>query len=973
LLFVKKIIDEPDHSKEKSNLRIIANCMFKVLILFVFCSGFLSAKQDTCSAEAFDYQNFNNVKDLSYLGTSGWLGNSIEINQSAFFTVGAVWYPRLVPVRYGFICRFTYSIGLLNQGDAIDDSPSGADGFAFVIQNAGPQEMGQLGDGIGYAGISNSIAVEFDTYNNSYKKSNQWNEPNGNHVAVQSNGEGSNSSYHNMVTNLGINPNIPDLTKGGEVRIDYNYVPNTFRVFINNVLYINVQNIDLNKKLRLDNHESAYIGFTGATANACEDHVIHSWFFCPFISQLNEIDISSRTNKICVGDTVTLFATPGYVSYVWSDGTKGEKLTVNKAGRYSVEALNPKGDTLRAADYEIFTIPLPVPTIKGDTVICENGGKTTLTVNENYKRYNWSTGDTTRSVTINRSGFYYLTVLDSNGCENTIRFRITAGDPVTPEIVIVGNNPFCYNDSVVLKTQLQYKNYKWSNSEISPDISVKTAGEYFVEVVDENGCTGISQKIKLEQNPYNPPLISGDFEICGGSTGELVVETDYSNYKWSTGDSTKKLVFSQPGKYGLTVIDKFGCRYDTIVNVKQISTVKVKILGMDILCPDSEIDLSVDNDFVTYKWSTGETTKAVKINKSGKYSITVTDKNGCTGTDSITIHALTIVLAGLNSLALDTTFVGTEGFLTSNIKNINKSKIVISSIKIKGLSKGRIYIKSVPVMPIRLDSSETFQVTFGFLPDEFIDYTDSVEVMLDEPCNMSISCMITGISKDKVLFSLPDLTGKISSSVFAIPVKMSYSNNSDKKFSYRTKISFDSRSFSPDSISTGKLLSYNITNDKGTVEYSDTARIIKKGESILTNIYGRILLGNASLTDLTIESMLINRDDVIPEIANGTLKVNGVCNGTFSQIKLIEPLEISLSPNPSSDYTCLNFKNLPTGGAVLKIYSLNGILIMEKIIKTDESSSNEEMLDISKFPTGAYSLMFKTDSEIFRLSLIVVR
>ena len=41
----------------------------------------------------------------------------------------------------------------------------GGDGFAFVIQGEGPDAVGRSGNDLGYGGIKDSVAIEFDMYN----------------------------------------------------------------------------------------------------------------------------------------------------------------------------------------------------------------------------------------------------------------------------------------------------------------------------------------------------------------------------------------------------------------------------------------------------------------------------------------------------------------------------------------------------------------------------------------------------------------------------------------------------------------------------------------------------------------------------------------------------------------------------------------------------------------------------------------
>ena len=113
------------------------------------------------------------------------------------------------PVNKGFTTYFKFQI----HTAAICCTP--ADGFAFVIQNSSSGALGSGSGGLGYQGIPNSLAIEFDTH-----KDVSFADPNDNHVAVQGCGTAANSPKHVTGsclvgpltgTNAGINSNIPHL------------------------------------------------------------------------------------------------------------------------------------------------------------------------------------------------------------------------------------------------------------------------------------------------------------------------------------------------------------------------------------------------------------------------------------------------------------------------------------------------------------------------------------------------------------------------------------------------------------------------------------------------------------------------------------------------------------------------------------------------------------------------------------------
>lgn len=55
------------------------------------------------------------------------------------------------------------------------------------------------------------------------------------------------------------------------------------------------------------------------------------------------------------------------------------------------------------------------------------------------------------------------------------------------------------------------------------------------------------------------------------------------------------------------------------------------------MCEGTIITLNAGNPGETYLWSTGETTQTIKVSTSGKYSVTVTNKNNCSISSSVNI------------------------------------------------------------------------------------------------------------------------------------------------------------------------------------------------------------------------------------------------------------------------------------------------------------------------------------------------
>jgi hypothetical protein len=186
-------------------------------------------------------------------------GDGLRLHPAEYSESGAAWFVAKQQVEDGFSMSFDMRITQV--------TPSrGGDGLAFVFQNANDIALGVNASGMGYEGIANSLAVEFDTYQNSAAEfEGTVADPNANHVSVQSRG----GWWHNNadpVYSLGAATDIPYLADGAWHRVQIDYTPGTLTVWLDGAEALTVA-VDLADYVILDTDGSAYVGFTAATGD----------------------------------------------------------------------------------------------------------------------------------------------------------------------------------------------------------------------------------------------------------------------------------------------------------------------------------------------------------------------------------------------------------------------------------------------------------------------------------------------------------------------------------------------------------------------------------------------------------------------------------------------------------------------------------------------------------------------------------
>ncbi|MDQ3051177.1 MAG: PKD domain-containing protein, partial [Bacteroidota bacterium] len=369
-------------------------------------------------------------------------------------------------------------------------------------------------------------------------------------------------------------------------------------------------------------------------------------------------------NSICAGDSVLFNAGGPYASYVWNGGATSQSIYVSVSGTYTVTVTDANGCS-KSTTRNLVVNANPVPNITGVATICQ--GNTTILNAGAFPQYLWSTGAAiTQTVTVGNAGNYTVTVTNAAGCTGTDVFNVVV-NPL-PNPVITGDNSICAGFTTTLTAgPVPYNIYLWSNNAGAQSITTGAANTYTVTVTDVNGCTN-TDDIVLTVNPNPVPVIIGNNIICQGQTATFNAGPGFT-YEWSNGAFTQSTNISIAGPYTVTVTDANGCIGVAVRNLVVNANPTPVINGTTTFCQGLNYNLNAGIGYTDYLWSGGATTQLLNVTNSGTYTVTVTNANGCTGTDSqvVTVNPLpTPTISGDLSICqgFNTTLTANAGYPT---------------------------------------------------------------------------------------------------------------------------------------------------------------------------------------------------------------------------------------------------------------------------------------------------------------------
>jgi hypothetical protein len=274
----------------------------------------------------------------------------------------------------------------------------------------------------------------------------------------------------------------------------------------------------------------------------------------------------------------------------------------------------------------------PIFDLGGPYTICD-GQNQLLDAGTGFAAYDWSTAETSQTISVNLANTYSVTVTNLNGCQNSDAVEIIVS---TPPLVDLGNDQtICSGDNLILDAGSDLTNdYLWSTSETTNTISVSGSGTYSVTVTNPELCVATDEiEIFLAPNPAID--LGGPYTICDGDSILLDAGSGFSIYSWSTTESTSQIYASASGVYMVTVTDINNCSSSDDASVNTVEPPSI-FLGSDIVTCDNIVMLDAGAGYDSYLWSTTETSQSINANASGTYWVEITS-GPCTNADTIAV------------------------------------------------------------------------------------------------------------------------------------------------------------------------------------------------------------------------------------------------------------------------------------------------------------------------------------------------
>jgi len=366
---------------------------------------------------------------------------------------------------------------------------------------------------------------------------------------------------------------------------------------------------------------------------------------------------TTSTNVSCAGANdgtggVTVGGGNPPYTYLWSDFLVTSNVTGLAGGVYYVVATDNNGCQIR----DSITVAQPAPlvvTYAVTDISCfnANDGAINVTVTGGTSPYSfiWSNGATTQSLSNLAGGTYSETVTDAHNCSAVISVNVINPAQIIPQFGVKNLN--CFGDTsgainLSVSGGTPGYSYIWSTTATTANIANLLPGTYYVTITDSRNCSIADSAIV---NTPGALYTSGILKnvSCHGLCDGTILTTPYGgtlpySFQWSNGPSTENVIQLCGGSYYLTVTDANGCQVASLYIIHEPAQLTDSIVATPVSCfgncdgAVAAVPVGGTKPY-QYLWNDFSNDSVQTGLCAGRYTLLLTDSNGCHLSDTITL------------------------------------------------------------------------------------------------------------------------------------------------------------------------------------------------------------------------------------------------------------------------------------------------------------------------------------------------